>query len=153
MRAGATTIAGRAPDAEDTTIYYTTAWDKAPIVDFPSPYFDVDKNQGLRWTCTHQNGIQGDPAHPSKRCAPGCEACGWDANLGTCQFCRTRQHTERGWDPVGQTCVDRNGPTPDPPTVYQVGQDMPLVFGQLADDDMCNMFGYFIKQSDRDQIK
>jgi len=143
----------RAPDAEDTTIYYTTAWDKAPIVDFPSPYFDVDKNQGLRWTCTHQNGIQGDPAHPSKRCAPGCEACGWDANLGTCQFCRTREHTERGWDPVGQTCVDRNGPTPDPPTVYQVGQDMPLVFGQLADDDMCNMFGYFIKQSDRDQIK
>ena len=25
---------------------------------------------------------------------------------------------------------------------------MPLVFGQLADDDMCNMFGYFIKEAD-----
>ena len=24
---------------------------------------------------------------------------------------------------------------------------MPLVFGQLADDDMCNMFGYFINQA------
>jgi hypothetical protein len=22
---------------------------------------------------------------------------------------------------------------------------MPVVFGELADDDMCNMFGYFIK--------
>jgi hypothetical protein len=25
---------------------------------------------------------------------------------------------------------------------------MPLVFGETADDDMCNMFGYFINQSD-----
>ena len=25
---------------------------------------------------------------------------------------------------------------------------MPLAFGLLADDDMCNMFGYFIQQQD-----
>ena len=24
---------------------------------------------------------------------------------------------------------------------------MPVVFGELADDDMCNMFGYFIETS------
>jgi len=28
--------------------------------------------------------------------------------------------------------------------VYQEGDPMPLVFGELADDDMCNMFGYFL---------
>jgi hypothetical protein len=25
---------------------------------------------------------------------------------------------------------------------------MPLVFGALADDDMCNLFGYFVRQED-----
>ena len=25
---------------------------------------------------------------------------------------------------------------------------MPLAFGELADDDMCNMFGYFLRQPD-----
>jgi hypothetical protein len=29
-----------------------------------------------------------------------------------------------------------------------LGEPMPLVFGLLADDDMCNMFGYFIDQTD-----
>ena len=27
---------------------------------------------------------------------------------------------------------------------------MPVVFGELADDDMCNMFGYFIETSTLD---
>jgi hypothetical protein len=34
------------------------------------------------------------------------------------------------------------------PRTYAEGEPIPVVFGELADDDMCNMFGYFIKQSD-----
>ena len=30
---------------------------------------------------------------------------------------------------------------------------MPLVFGLLADDDMCNMFGYFINQADLPRLR
>src|SRR5205823_6320547 len=29
---------------------------------------------------------------------------------------------------------------------------VPFVFGQLADDDRCSMFGYFSKQSDLDKL-
>ena len=36
----------------------------------------------------------------------------------------------------------------DPPRVFAEGDPMPLVFGLLADDDMCNMFGYFINGED-----
>jgi hypothetical protein len=119
----------RVPGAEDTTIYYTTAWDQAPIIDFPDPYFRVQHDEGLRWTCTHTNGIQGDPAHPPKRCQEGCGACGWDDATRTCIFTRGVSFG-----------IDQQ------PRIYQEGDPMPLVFGQLADDDMCNMFGYFINQ-------
>jgi hypothetical protein len=37
---------------------------------------------------------------------------------------------------------------PAPPRVYPPGEPMPLIFGELADDDMCNMFGYYIHQED-----
>jgi hypothetical protein len=120
----------RAPDAEDTTVYYTTQWDAAPVVNYPPPYFFVNKDQGLRWTCTHTNGAQGDPNHPAKKCQEGCAACGWDDASRTCIF-------TRGVD-LG---VDQS------PRTYNEGDDMPLVFGLLADDDMCNMFGYFINQA------
>ena len=117
--------------AEDTTIYYTTAWDQAPIVDFPKPYFRVQHDEGLRWTCTHTNGVEGDPGRPPKRCYDGCTPCGWDAATRTCIFTRGVQFG-----------IDQQ------PRIYQEGEPMPLVFGQLADDDMCNMFGYFINQAD-----
>jgi hypothetical protein len=125
----------RVPGAEDTTIYYTTEWDLAPIMNFQKPYFLVNHDEGLRWTCTHTNGIQGDPAHPPKECAPGCAACGYDAASNTCIFTRG---VELGFDTA--------------PRTYNVGDPMPLVFGQLADDDMCNMFGYFIHQSDLSKL-
>jgi hypothetical protein len=121
----------RVPGAEDTTIYYTTAWDQAPIVDFLDPYFRVQHDEGLRWTCTHTNGVEGDPARPPKQCSDGCTTCGWDAVSRTCIFDRG---VRLGIDAV--------------PRVYNEGDPMPLVFGQLADDDMCNMFGYFIHQDD-----
>jgi hypothetical protein len=113
----------RGPNAEDTTIYYTTRWDHAPVVDFPAPYFRVNKDEGLRWTCTHVNGVEGDPSRPPKKCTEGCRVCGWDDATSTCIF-------NRGG-------VSRS---------YQPGEPMPVVFGELADDDMCNMFGYFIKK-------
>ena len=121
----------RVPSAEDTTIYYTTAWDQAPIMDFPDPYFRVHHDQGLRWTCTHTNGVQGDPTRPPKKCYDGCTTCGWDEASRTCIFTRGVQF---GIDQA--------------PRVYQENEPMPLVFGQLADDDMCNMFGYFVNEED-----
>jgi hypothetical protein len=121
----------RIPGAEDTTIYYTTSWDLAPIVDFPEPYFLVDRDEGLRWTCTHVNGVEGDPTRPPKKCEAGCTTCGWDEATRKCNFTRGVQ--------LG---IDQA------PRVYNEGDPMPLVFGQLADDDMCNMFGYFINQAD-----
>jgi hypothetical protein len=128
-RNGQTCIKGAG--AEDTTIYYTTAWDQAPIVDYPEPYFRVQRDEGLRWTCTHTNGVEGDPGRPPKKCYDGCTTCGWDAATRTCVFTRGVQFG-----------IDKQ------PRIYQEGDPMPLVFGQLADDDMCNMFGYFINQAD-----
>jgi hypothetical protein len=128
-QAGETCV--RRPDAEDTTIYYSTRWDEARVVDFPSPYFPVNADEGLRWSCTHTNGVAGDPAHPPKRCQEGCVACGWDASTRTCVFTRG---VEIGADAA--------------PRVYREGDPMPLVFGPLSDDDMCFMFGYVIKQAD-----
>jgi hypothetical protein len=125
----------RIPGAEDTTIYYTTAWDQAPIVDFPDPYFRVNGDEGLRWTCTHTNGVEGDPTRPPKKCYDGCTTCGWDAASRTCIFHRGVQ--------LG---------IESQPHVYQEGEPMPLVFGQLADDDMCNMFGYFINADQLSQL-
>jgi len=127
-QAGQTCVRG--PDAEDSTIYYTDAWDRAPVMNFQPPYLLVNHDQGLRWTCTHTNGIQGDPAHPPKTCKEGCNACGWDPASRTCIF---TQGAALGFQPGPQT--------------YQEGEPMPLVFGETADDDMCNMFGYFITQS------
>jgi hypothetical protein len=127
-QAGQTCV--RAPDAEDSTIYYTDAWDRAPVMNFQPPYLLVNHDQGLRWTCTHTNGIQGDPAHPPKTCKEGCNACGWDPVSRTCIF---TQGAALGFQPGPQS--------------YQEGEPMPLVFGETADDDMCNMFGYFITQS------
>jgi hypothetical protein len=116
-----------AADHEDTTIYRTPSWDNAPVVDYPAPYLRVNKDQGLRWTCTHVNGVEGDPTRPPKKCHEGCRACGWQAETRTCVFDRGIYH---GVDSEAR--------------VYQEGDPMPLVFGELADDDMCNMFGYFL---------
>lgn len=118
----------RGPAARDETIYYTTSWDQAPVVDYQKPYLKVTKDEGLRWTCTHQNGIEGDPTRPPKKCTEGCLACGWDPDTGTCIF--------DGGPSRGYVTV---------PRVYAPGDPMPMVFGELADDDMCNMFGYFIE--------
>jgi hypothetical protein len=126
----------RAPGAEDTTIYYTTHWDAAPVMDFQAPYLLLNREDGLRWTCTHVNGIEGDPAHPPKRCTETCKnSCGWDPATRTCHF-------DRGV----QLGID------SAPRTYAEGDPMPLVFGELADDDMCNMFGYFINQGDLSKL-
>lgn len=126
----------RGPDAEDTIIYRTTEWDNAPVTDYPKPYLFVDRNEGLRWTCTHTNGVLGDPTRPPKVCHEGCRSCGWSDTTRTCTFTRGVQ--------LG---VD------DAPRVFQEGDPIPLVFGELADDDMCNLFGYMIKQSDLSKIE
>jgi hypothetical protein len=112
-------------DSEDTEIYRTTSWDHSPVQDYDPPYLRVSKEQGLRWSCTHTNGVAGNPAQPPKRCHEGCRVCGWDEATRTCVFTR---------DDSGR--------------VYQEGEPMPLAFGPLADDDMCNMFGYFIRAAD-----
>ncbi len=125
---GQTCIVG--PDLEDTTIYSTTSWGNSPVIDYPPPYLKVPKEAGLRWTCVHQNGREGDPGFPPKICHEGCRACGWDSESRTCIFTRGRQ--------LGFYDSNR---------VYQEGDPMPLVFGELADDDMCNLFGYFIPQN------
>ncbi len=114
-------------DLEDTTIYKTNSWDNAPVVDYPAPYLSVPRDAGLRWTCEHINGVEGDPNYPPKVCHEGCESCGWEADNRTCVF---RRGVQLGFH--------------DEARVYQEGEPIPLVFGELADDDMCNMFGYFI---------
>jgi hypothetical protein len=122
----------RGPEAEDTTIYHTQSWDHAPVVDFPSPYLYVKKDtEALRWTCTIENGRRDDPAFPPKVCHEGCESCGWRSDTQECVFTRGI--------PLG---VDTA------PRTFQKGEPMPLVFGELADDNMCNLFGYFIRGTD-----
>ncbi len=121
----------KGPVTEDSTIYYTRAWDRAPVMNFQEPYLRVDADEGLRWTCTHVNGVAGDAAHPPKRCHRGCQSCGWDETTGTCIF---RRGVAQGYHTTLHT--------------YAEGEPMPIVFGELADDDMCNMFGYFIKTAD-----
>jgi hypothetical protein len=116
--------------APETLIYQTNSWDLAPIQNYDAPYLDIDRNEGLRWSCTHQNGRllengEEDPTYPSKKCHEGCNVCGWQEETRTCKFTR-----------------DRSG------RIFQEGEPMPLAFGELADDDMCNMFGYFISQAD-----
>jgi len=121
----------RGPDAEDTMIYRTTRWDHAPVNEYRRPNFlMVNKDQGLRWTCTHTNGYPNDPTRPPKRCHEGCNSCGWDDATRTCTFTRG---VDFGYDAA--------------PRTYKEGDPMPVVFGELADDDMCNMFGYFIPQA------
>jgi len=117
------------PDASDVKIYDTRSWDNAPVTDYPPPYLRVDKDEGLRWTCVHSNGILGENDEeilPPKRCHEGCRACGWDDADGKCHF--------------------RDG------RVFDEGVPMPLVFGVLADDDMCNMFGYYLPADRLDDI-
>jgi hypothetical protein len=114
----------------ETEIYRTTEWDNAPVQEYAPPFLLVDRDQGLRWSCTHENGRLGedgeeDPAYPAKRCHAGCDACGWNEATRTCIFRRDGSNR-----------------------VYGEGEPMPLAFGLLADDDMCNMFGYFIQQQD-----
>jgi len=98
----------------------------------------VQRDEGLRWTCTHTNGIEGDPGRPPKKCEDGCTTCGWDPTTRTCLFTRGHDLGIAGYT--------------DDFKVYQEGEPMPLVFGQLADDDMCNMFGYFINQADLSKL-
>jgi hypothetical protein len=125
----------RGATAEDTPIYYTTSWDNAPIHDFEKPYLLVGREEGLRWTCTHTNGVEGDPMRPPKRCHEGCDVCGWDPASRTCIF---QEGVDNGIDAT--------------PRVFREGDPMPLGFGELADDDMCNMFGYFINQADLSKL-
>jgi hypothetical protein len=138
----------RTAGAEDTTIYYTSAWDLAPIVNFDAPYFRVGRDDGLRWSCTHTNGVQGDPTRPPKKCGEGCVACGWDPPSGTCHFCKTLEQPWLQWDSTAQVCTAGGQQYPSvTPRIFAKDEPMPLVFGLLADDDMCNMFGYFINQA------
>jgi hypothetical protein len=150
-------------DERVTRIYRTTDWDNAPVTDYPYPYLAVSGDQRLRWSCTHQNGRRGDPNFPPKVCGAGCSACGWQSHahcvLGdevaeqgasiagpdgpvTCE----PDCVACGWVENGH-CHFRQG------QFYEPGDPMPLVFGELADDDMCNMFGYFVKQSDLRNIR
>jgi len=118
------------PNHTDVPIYDTRSWDHAPVTDFPPPYVRVDKEEGLRWTCVHSNGILGEGGEEimaPKRCHEACEACGWDDADRKCHF--------------------RDG------RVFDEGVPMPLVFGALADDDMCNMFGYFVNADDLSKIQ
>jgi hypothetical protein len=157
---GQTCILG--PNAEDTRIYHTTRWDHAPVQDYPKPFLTVDRDQGLRWTCNMVNGVEGDPTRPPKVCHPGCNSCEWRDGRDQCVFereiclgytaipCTTSEEC-----PEGRTCedIDCSAPGGDPATkycarVYDKGDPIPLVFGELADDDMCNMFGYFVNQAD-----
>ena len=110
---------------QDVQIYRTTQWDDAPVQDYDPPYLRVNQDEALRWSCTHRNGTLDDPSDPPKRCHDGCRVCGWNDATRTCMF--TRDGSNR---------------------VYRDGDPMPLVFGVLADDDMCNMFGYFIRAND-----
>jgi len=141
----------RGPGAEDTEIYYTDHWDRAPVLDFTKPYLLINRNEGLRWTCVHTNGVAGDPTRPPKKCSAGCRACGWDAPSGTCHFCPTLANPGLDWSTADQACgyFEDDGFHPmaaATPRIFQADEPMPLVFGELADDDMCNMFGYFINQ-------
>jgi hypothetical protein len=152
----------RGPDAEDSRVYHTTKWNHAPVQDYPKPFFEVDHDQGLRWTCNIENGIEGDATRPPKRCHAGCNSCEWRAERGQCVFEReiclnyVNQACVTDEDcPAGRTCedIDCSAPGGDPNTrrcarVYAEGEPIPLVFGELADDDMCNMFGYFVRQGD-----
>ena len=130
---GQTCIIG--PGYEDTTIYRTNSWDNAPVVDYPKPYLRVPKESGLRWTCEHINGVEGDANRPPKLCHEGCTVCGWDPSTRTCKFTRGTQLR------FHETLRE-----------YEEGEPMPLVFGELADDDMWNMFGYFIPANLVDQL-
>jgi len=130
---GQTCIKG--PNAEDTRIYFTDSWDHAPVTDYPAPWMRVKADEGLRWSCQMTNGVQGDPTRPPKLCHAGCESCGWDAASGKCIFTRGQQ---LGFH--------------DAPRTYDEGEPIPLVFGELADDDMCNMFGYFMNADAADRL-
>jgi hypothetical protein len=112
--------------AQDVPICSATEWDAMPSLDYGPPYFLVHADRGLPWTCTHVNGIAGDPAAPPATCHPGCMTCGWDPTTEPCIFTRGVQ---LGIDAV--------------PRIYQMGDPVPLVFGLGVDDGRCNMFGSF----------
>jgi hypothetical protein len=157
---GQTCILG--PSAEDSPIYHTTRWDHAPVQDYPKPFLTVDHDEGIRWTCNMVNGVEGDLTRPPKRCHAGCKSCEWRPERSQCVFEReiclgyTGQTCTTSEDcPEGRTCedIDCDSPGGNPATrycarVYDEGDPIPLVFGELADDDMCNMFGYYVRQAD-----
>src|SRR5262249_54143725 len=135
-QAGQTCV--RDPGAEDSTIYYTDAWDRAPVMNFQPPYLLVNHDQGLRWTCTHTNGIQGDPAHPPKTCKEGCNACGWTrrrarasspraprwasspARRPTRRASPCRSSSARRPTTTCATCSATSSPSPPPPRCPEV---------------------------------
>lgn len=125
----------KGPNAEDTRIYFTDKWDHAPVTDYPAPWMRVNADEGLRWSCQMTNGKQGDPTRPPKVCHEGCGSCGWDEATRTCIFTRGKA---LGFHDTVRT--------------YKEGDPMPLVFGDLADDDMCNMFGYFMTKKAADAL-
>jgi hypothetical protein len=79
---GQTCVLG--PTAEDTRLYHTTKWDHAPVQDYPKPFLEVDRDEGLRWTCNMVNGVEGDPTRPPKKCHAGCSSCEWRAERSQC---------------------------------------------------------------------
>ncbi len=111
---------------KSTEIYRTTQWDNAPVQEYGFPYLQVNKNEELDWQCVHENGRVGDPNYPPKKCSVNCNSCGWNADDQKCHFQDGR--------------------------VFDLGEPMPLIFGELADDDMCNLFGYFIPTAALDRI-
>lgn len=112
-------------DGSEERIYQANAWDDAPIQRYDFPFVSVNRDEALRFTCVHQNGRRGDLTFQPKRCHEDCSACGWNEETQTCIFTR-----------------DGSG------RVFELGQAMPLVWGELADDEMCNLNGYFLAQSD-----
>lgn len=131
----------RAADAEDSTIYYTTSWDEAPIMDFSPPYLSVKQTEGLRWTCTHTNGVAGDPSRPPHTCAQDqCDGSVNDQGRVVGDDC--------AWDDANRKCIFSSNPV----RAFAEGEPMPLTFGERADDDMCNMFGYFLHTEDLPKI-
>jgi hypothetical protein len=121
----------RGPGAEDTPVYATDRWNDPPVRDFPAPYLLVNRDDRLRWTCTHTNGVAGDPLRPPRRCTEGCQSCGWDGPTRTCVFTRGVQ--------LGVEAV---------PRTFAEGDAMPVVFGSAADDEMCTLLGHFVNQLD-----
>ena len=127
LRAGQT--CDRAPTGGRDHLPHDRVGPRADWDRLPKPYLLVNHDHGLRGRDA-TNGHLGDPTRPTHGCTRmqfvrlGCI----DAHLPL----------HGGYD-LGYHTAPRelSGRRAD------AGR-----FGELADDDMCNMFGYFIKQSD-----